>query len=661
MFFLWFIFQTLKYSSYEDDSILLDRNLLESKDDTNTSIRGLIFNVIMIFLCVISASLACGLTQGLLSLNPLELQIKKRSGLQKEKICASKVLPLIENHHILLVSLMLFNATANEALPLFLDTLVEPYIAILLSVTIVLIFGEIIPSALFTGPDQLEIVSRFSSFTWFIITLLYPIAKPIAMILDKWLGHDDGMTIYNRSEIYTMMTIQQEEGPKRGMTSDEIVMYDEVTMIGGALRLRDVKVQQVMTKDVFMLSIEDNLDINTLSKIFNSGCSRIPIYEQSRNNVIGLILVKDLLFIDPEDDLSIRNFMALFGRIIPRVRPNDQLVHALKLFKQSHIHMAIVQDFSDMDDAQTGYTNDIQGIITMEDIFEELLGDEIYDEHDIDSYGNSNSEEYTYNKFSPFAKHSNLNPTVDFIFLKHFSSVMKSHPLQSNEIESITKLLEIKFPDIKNLLSKGCSLNSFIQNSQVLSTDLSNEYKQSCFIYKIDKISNACTFIIEGSVKIIRGDGTMLELGPHEILGKEALISEHGTFIPDFSSLVVSEKFRCLRMIKIMIENVPLSIPSRQVSISIKTPVLPSLSFSANERRARLLPLRSLRSMMLLKKGYCGLDKEDLSSRSIQSINSSSNSLEEDSNSKNSNEHELLTLTSENRLLSSKEDLSDTA
>ena len=101
----------------------------------------IVLNFFMVLLCITSASLACGLTQGLLALNPLELSIKIRSGTSAEKEQASRVLPIISNHHLILVTLMLANATANEALPLFLDQLVPAYIVILLSVTLVLVFG----------------------------------------------------------------------------------------------------------------------------------------------------------------------------------------------------------------------------------------------------------------------------------------------------------------------------------------------------------------------------------------------------------------------------------------------------------------------------------------------------------------------------------------
>ena len=67
------------------------------------------------------------------------------------------MLPLLKNHHFLLCSLLIANAGANEALPIFLDELLPSYAAILVSVTIVLIFGEIVPTAVFTGPKQVSI------------------------------------------------------------------------------------------------------------------------------------------------------------------------------------------------------------------------------------------------------------------------------------------------------------------------------------------------------------------------------------------------------------------------------------------------------------------------------------------------------------------------
>ena len=123
--------------------------------------------------CVLCAALAAGLTVGLMSLDPLELEVKRRVGTADERRHAEKVsservfgsarlwwwasvdqarpysssprprqiCPLISRHHRLLVTLLLFNSLANEALPIFLAELVPPYVAVLLSVTAILIFG----------------------------------------------------------------------------------------------------------------------------------------------------------------------------------------------------------------------------------------------------------------------------------------------------------------------------------------------------------------------------------------------------------------------------------------------------------------------------------------------------------------------------------------
>ena len=86
----------------------------------------------MAILCVLGAALASGLTVGLISTDRLELEIKQRVGTPAEQWQAKRLLPILRHKHLLLVSLVLFNAAAAEALPLFLDGLVPTYMAILI-------------------------------------------------------------------------------------------------------------------------------------------------------------------------------------------------------------------------------------------------------------------------------------------------------------------------------------------------------------------------------------------------------------------------------------------------------------------------------------------------------------------------------------------------
>jgi metal transporter CNNM len=167
------------------------------------------------FACVVVAALAAGLTMGLLSLDPLLLLIKMRAGsTKKEQDQAASLLPIVKQHHLLLVTLLLLNSIANEALPLFLEVLVSPLIAVVLSVTLVLFFGEIIPSAVFTGPNKIALASKMTPLVKLVMFLLWPIAFPIAKILDHVLHDDDNeesADAFNRGELSALVRIQYEE------------------------------------------------------------------------------------------------------------------------------------------------------------------------------------------------------------------------------------------------------------------------------------------------------------------------------------------------------------------------------------------------------------------------------------------------------------------
>ena len=165
-------------------------------------------------ICISIAALAAGLTLGMLGMDPLMLLIKQRASddpVEREQ--ASTLLPVVKQRHRLLVTLLLMNAVANEALPIFLEALVPPSVAVLFSVVFVLFFGEIIPSAIFTGPNQMTIASNLAPVVKTAMCLLYPIAMPISSLLDRLL-HDedhDSENSYKRGELAALIRIQYEE------------------------------------------------------------------------------------------------------------------------------------------------------------------------------------------------------------------------------------------------------------------------------------------------------------------------------------------------------------------------------------------------------------------------------------------------------------------
>jgi len=106
-----------------------------------------------------------GLTVGYLSIDELILELKMTTGSDEEKTQANIVLPILHHNHWLLVTLLLMNAAAMETLPLTLNKLMPEYLAVIISVTLVLLFGEIIPQAVCTGPSQVKIASSIAPLT----------------------------------------------------------------------------------------------------------------------------------------------------------------------------------------------------------------------------------------------------------------------------------------------------------------------------------------------------------------------------------------------------------------------------------------------------------------------------------------------------------------
>ena len=154
-------------------------------------------------------------------------------------------------------------------------------------------------------------------------------------------------------------------------------------VVQGALNYKEMKVGEVMTplEDVFMLSKHARLDFKVVRDIFQQGFSRIPVYGHDREDILGLLLVKDLIFIDPEDATPVENFIKVFGRATQFVWEDQKLDEVLKEFKKGQGHMAIVKNVDNSGPGDPRYV--MKGIITLEDIVEEILGDEIVDETDV--------------------------------------------------------------------------------------------------------------------------------------------------------------------------------------------------------------------------------------------------------------------------------------
>jgi CBS domain containing-hemolysin-like protein len=332
---------------------------------------------------VLLGGLMSGLTVGIFSIDPLKLELMKVGGSQKIKEQAEKLQPLLNQHHFLLVTLLLTNAAAMEALPIFLDALVPSYIAIILSVTFVLAFGEIIPQALCTK-NPLSIGARFAWVVKALMFLLFPIAWPIGKLLDWILGHGEARTIlFKRSELKSLVDLHAStmEGPFQ-------LSADEASILKGALDLKKKRVSDSMTHfpDVFMLSVDDHLNYVTMARILASGFSRIPVFSDSPHNIVGLMLVKRLIVVDPEEERPIKH-LSLRRPLF--ISPDTPLIDMLNCFQEGRSHLAIITN--DADEYEEYFLKGLPvpahlkvlGIITIEDVVEEIIQEEIADEDDI--------------------------------------------------------------------------------------------------------------------------------------------------------------------------------------------------------------------------------------------------------------------------------------
>ncbi|CAN0922047.1 DUF21 domain-containing protein At1g47330 [Linum grandiflorum] len=303
--------------------------------------------VLAIIGLVVFAGLMAGLTLGLMSLGLVDLEVLIKSGRPQDRKYAAKIFPVVKNQHLLLCTLLIGNALAMEALPICLDKLAPPYIAVLVSVTLVLMFGEILPQAICTRYG-LTVGATMAPLVRVLVIVFYPVAYPISKVLDWMLGKGHA-ALLRRAELKTFVNFHANEAGKGGDLT-----HDETTIITGALDMTEKTAKDAMTpiSKAFSLDLDAVLNLETLNAIMTIGHSRVPVYAGRPTNIIGLILVKNLLTVDPRDSVPVRRMTI---RKITRVSEDIPLYDILNEFQKGHSHIAVVYkdlNLSKRDDQQ---------------------------------------------------------------------------------------------------------------------------------------------------------------------------------------------------------------------------------------------------------------------------------------------------------------------
>jgi len=314
-------------------------------------------NYLVVIVLVVFSAFFSALTLGLMS---LDTQTLKRKMSLKDKD-AKKVYAIRKNGNLLLTTLLIGNVAVNSSLAVFLGSIASGVIAGFVATGLIVIFGEIIPQAVFSR-FALILGSKVAWLVKVFIFILYPIAWPIARVLDKVLG-EELPTVYSKREL--MKIIEEHEE-----SSESDVKAEEERIVKGALTFSEKTVRDVMTPRIATEAFEysQKIDKNFIENLLDSGFSRLPIYKGEIDNVVGILYTKDLL--------GDKNLDKRVGQVADKkvffVDENKRLGYVFNVFLRTHHHLFIViNEFGGM-----------AGVITLEDVLEEIIKSEIMDEGD---------------------------------------------------------------------------------------------------------------------------------------------------------------------------------------------------------------------------------------------------------------------------------------
>lgn len=325
---------------------------------------------IIIVLLAFSAFFS-GSETALFSLSRIYLKKLENSGGSS----ARRILNLLKRPRQLLITLLLGNTFVNMAISSFgaliaiqiskiygISTSLAISVQVVLTTLIILFFGEIIPKL--AALSKADAFSKFISLPLLIIrTLLFPLVWVLERFsnlishrqgLDKHLGAQ-----FTHEEFHNLI---QSESSSRGLEEHE------KRMLVGLFRFKDAEIKEIYVPRVKISAVEENQSLDELKEIIlTSGYSRIPVFKESIDEIVGIIYVKDLLLY-PEKT-TIKALM----RPVWFITENMKVQSLLNQFKQRKLQLAVVVD-------EYGGTS---GIISLEDILEEIVGD-IRDEYDKD-------------------------------------------------------------------------------------------------------------------------------------------------------------------------------------------------------------------------------------------------------------------------------------
>ncbi len=339
-----------------------------------------IFSLVALLFLIVFSGLISGSETAFFSLQPSDIEALRSSNHIKDKL----VLQLRNKPKKLLATILISNNFVNVAIVIvstYITSLafnlesfpvLSFFLQVIIITSIILIFGEIIPK-IFANKEPVMI----SILMVKPLNILMKIFKPLSLILIKSTSMID-----KRVGVKGHNITMSELSDAIEITVDDSVPEDEKMILKGIASFVDLEASEIMQSRVNVTAVDTKDSFKKVMElVINSGYSRIPVYEETFDNVKGILYIKDLLpFLDVTDKKDWYKLIRPPFFIPENKRIND----LLQEFREKKIHLAIVVD-------EYGGTS---GIITLEDIIEEIVG-EISDEFDIED------SHFNYKKLSP--------------------------------------------------------------------------------------------------------------------------------------------------------------------------------------------------------------------------------------------------------------------
>ncbi|MEC7773087.1 MAG: gliding motility-associated protein GldE [Bacteroidota bacterium] len=376
----------------------------------------MLIKIILILILLILSALTSGSEVAFFALD------KKRLSSDAGSKLIDKIQKLLDKPQRLLATILISNNFINIAIVILFASIDNPYLTSLNSPIIETLIevGVIGVLILFIGDILPKIYANRKPlvFSKIMVIPIFFLDRYVLFLLNSPMGKSMSYLVSNLSINSKQLSVD-ELSQALELTDSNETTVEEKKILKGIVNFGNLETRQIMCPRVDMFAIKKNMNLSDIiEKVINKGFSRVPVYENTMDKIIGVLYVKDLL---PHLDKQDFNWNELLRDPL-YIPENKKLDDLLNEFKSKKIHMAIVVD-------EYGGTS---GLITLEDVMEEIFG-ELNDEFDEEDSLFSKLDDNTY----IFDAKINLQDFYKAIELKDFSSFEEI----SSEIETLGGLL----------------------------------------------------------------------------------------------------------------------------------------------------------------------------------------------------------------------------